>query len=169
MIIHSLEGRHRQRVVEFFEAGGVDGKRIEFFRRLSPEKYFEVYQRVDLGLDPFPYPGHTTLLDGLWMGVPSVVTTGSTAVSRGAASILSTLGLADWVARDRDEYIAKAVAAAGDLQRLARLRATLREKLAGSELMDGAGFASRLEQRFRGLWKNWCNFSGKGASKRAST
>jgi protein O-GlcNAc transferase len=155
MIIHSLEGRHRRTVLEFFRAGGVDPARIEFVGRLSPEKYFQLYHRIDLCLDPFPYPGHTTLLDGISMGVPAIAMTGSTAVSRGAAEILSTVGLADFVARHPPEYVAKAIAAAGDLTQLAKLRSTFRGKLASSRLMDGRQFASELEETYRRLWLDY--------------
>jgi protein O-GlcNAc transferase len=169
MIIHSLEGRHRSAVLSFFQAGGVDSGRIEFVGRMSPDKYFQTYHRIDFGLDPFPYPGHTTLLDGLWMGVPSVALSGSTAVSRGAGAILGIMGLPDWAAGNRDEYVAKAIAGARDLGRLAEVRKSLRTTMAGSILMNGRQFASDMEETYRRLWKKWCNFSREGASNKPAT
>jgi predicted O-linked N-acetylglucosamine transferase (SPINDLY family) len=156
MLIHSLEGRHRQSALDLFRLGGVDPGRIEFFGRLDPDKYFQMFHRVDLGLDPFPYPGHTTVLDGLWMGVPSIATTGATAVSRGAAAILSSLGQSDWIAQNRGEYVSKAVVAAANLAGLSQTRAELREQMKKSGLMDGRKFASEMEITFRELWKRWC-------------
>jgi predicted O-linked N-acetylglucosamine transferase (SPINDLY family) len=156
MLIHSLEGSHRQRVVETFERGGVSGERIEFVGRLEPAEYFRLYHRVDFCLDPFPYPGHTTLLDGLWMGVPAISMTGPTAVSRGGGAILTHLGLKDWIVGSSQEYVARAAEMCGDLAKLSNLRGNLRRKLQMSPLMDGRGFAGELEEVFRKVWRTWC-------------
>jgi len=56
------------------------------------------YDRIDIALDPFPYPGGTTTCDALWMGVPVITLAGQTAVSRGGKSILTNLGLTDMIA-----------------------------------------------------------------------
>ena len=34
------------------------------------EQYFNSYHEIDIGLDTFPYNGHTTSMDSMWMGVP---------------------------------------------------------------------------------------------------
>jgi len=41
-----------------------------------------------LGLDTFPYNGHTTSLDSFWMGVPVVTRVGRTSVGRGGLTQL---------------------------------------------------------------------------------
>jgi len=85
-------------------------------------EYLLTYNRIDLGLDPFPYNGHTTSLDSLWMGVPMVTLVGETAVSRVVWSQLSNLGLTELAAHTPDEYVKIAVDWAKDLPRLAALR-----------------------------------------------
>jgi protein O-GlcNAc transferase len=155
MLIHTLHGDHRNSVLEVFSRAGVHPDRIEFIERLPPDKYFQLYHRLDFCLDPFPYPGHTTLLDGLWMGVPSITIPGSTAVSRGASCILSILGLSDWIARTPEEYVSKAVAMNHALRKLADLRNTLRRRLQQSPLMDGQGFAAAMEEALRRVWRRY--------------
>ena len=78
---------------------------------------------MDLGLDPFPYNGHTSTLDALWMGVPVITLAGRTAVGRGGVSILSNVGLTELIAQTPEQYVAIAVELAGDRARLAALAA----------------------------------------------
>ena len=53
----------------------------------------ETYHQIDIGLDTFPYNGHTTSLDSFWMGVPVVTLVGQTVVGRAGLSQLTNLGL----------------------------------------------------------------------------
>ena len=63
----------------------------------------------------------------------------------------------DWVTNDVDAYVARAVAAAADIDALARLRAELRARFAASPLRDAAGLAREIEAAYRTLWRRWCN------------
>ena len=73
-----------------------------------------------------------------------------------ALSHLSNVGLTETIARDLDEYVELAVALAGDLPRLAALRAGLRERMAASPLCDGKRFAANLLDVLWGVWQEWC-------------
>ena len=80
----------------------------------------------------------------MWMGVPVITCPGETFASRHSLSHLSTVGLAETIARDFDEYVELAVTLAADLPRLAILRAGMRERMAASPLCDGKRFAANL-------------------------
>ena len=60
------------------------------------------------------------------MGVPVLTCPGETFASRHTLSHLSSVGLTETVASTLEEYVELAVALAGDLPRLASLRAGLR-------------------------------------------
>lgn len=105
--------------------------------------YLAAFTRVDIALDPSPYSGGMTTLDGLWMGVPVLTLPGAAPISRQGLSFVQTLGLADdWVARDADDFVRLAALRVQDRKALATLRAGLRERMAASPLCDAGRFAA---------------------------
>ena len=112
-----------------------------------------MYHRIDLSLDPIPYNGHTTSLDGFWMGVPTVTLLGRTVVGRAGWSQLCNLGLKELAARTPEEFVQIATDLAGDLARLAEVRASLRQRMEASPLMNGRLFARHMESAFRQMWQ----------------
>jgi predicted O-linked N-acetylglucosamine transferase (SPINDLY family) len=150
------QGSHRQRTLEVLRHKGIADDRVEFADPRPRREYLELYHRVDLMLDPFPYGGHTTSLDALWMGVPVVSLAGPQIVSRAGLSQLSNLGLQELVALTEDDYVRIAADLATDLPRLADLRTTLRSRMQASVLMNGERFARGIERAFRAMWRRWC-------------
>jgi predicted O-linked N-acetylglucosamine transferase (SPINDLY family) len=155
LILHTHAGSHREMVLAKFAGLGVDPGRIELVGYLPMGEYLRTFNRVDVALDPFPYPGGTTSCDAAWMGVPIVTLAGSTAVSRGGASVLSHLGLRELIAKDASQYEQIAVDLAADFRRLAELRAGLRDRIQKSALMDAPGFARDVESAYRRMWHEW--------------
>ena len=127
------------------------------------------HAEIDLMLDTFPQSGGITTLDALLMGVPVVTLLGERVPGRVSASLLTTLGLDDLVARTADEYVEIAARLAGDLDRLARERATLRDRLLASPIADAEQYTRAVEATYRDLWRRWCDDraargEGRGAS-----
>jgi protein O-GlcNAc transferase len=156
LLLHAHAGSHRDRVRALLAARGIRPERLLFVGLLPAEEYFRVYHRIDVALDPFPYGGGTTTCDALWMGVPVVSLAGPLAVGRGGVSILSNVGLPDLVAHDAEQYVRLGVELVRDLPRLAGLRATLRQRMQQSPLMDASRFARHVEAAYRAMWHRWC-------------
>jgi predicted O-linked N-acetylglucosamine transferase (SPINDLY family) len=156
LFILAPRGSHRQRVTESFRDRGVDSSRVDFLDRCPRAKYLKLFHQLDLLLDTFPYNGHTTSLDSFWMGVPVVSLAGKTAVSRAGLSLATNLGLTELVATDAQQFVNIAIGLADDLPRLAKLRATLRQRMQDSPLMDAPRFTRNLEAAFRQMWQRWC-------------
>jgi len=121
------------------------------------------YGDVDIALDSFPYNGTTTTCDALWMGVPVIALAGGRHAARVGASLLAHAGLTDLVGRDTDDYVAKATALAHDFDRLAALRAGLRDRVRRSPLGDPQRFTSSLEAAYRSMWRDWCAAPARGS------
>jgi predicted O-linked N-acetylglucosamine transferase (SPINDLY family) len=112
---------------------------------------------VDIALDPFPYPGGTTTVEGLWMGVPVLTLTASSFLSRQGVGILMNTGLADWVANSADEYVALALSHVRDLQRLAILRNGLRYQALAAPIMNAQCFTRQFESMLRDMVNKYTN------------
>jgi len=149
-------GEPRGRIVAFFAAHGVAAERVEFFAHHARYEYLRLYQRIDVGLDPFPYNGITTTCDALTMGVPVLTLPGTMPASRAGLSLLTTVGLPELALGSGEEYVAAAAALAADLPRLAELRATLRARMQASPLTDAPRFAGQMEAACRTRWERWC-------------
>jgi len=136
-----------------FSVHGIDETRLLLEGPSSREQYFATYHRVDLALDPFPYPGGTTSVEGLWMGVPVLTRRGERFVSHLGEMVLKTVGLSDWIAADTDDYVARAVAAAADPAPLAALRAGLRARVERSPLADAPRFTAHWMAAIEQMWQ----------------
>ena len=156
LAILAAPGPHREQTRQFFREKGIAGERLAFVVRRPRLEYLKLHHRLDVALDPFPYTGHTTTLDALWMGVPVVTLAGRTAVSRGAKSILYNLGLSELVAYTPEEYVSIATDLAKDLEQLQLLRHQLRERMQQSALVDAPRFARNMECAYRTMWRRWC-------------
>jgi len=119
----------------------------------SSDEHLDEYNKVDIALDTFPYPGVTTSLEALWMGVPVLCMQGDRLLPRTAGSIAINAGLPDWIASDAEEYVALAVKYASDLESLSRLRTVLRKQVLTSPLFDAPRFAHNFEDALWGIWR----------------
>jgi predicted O-linked N-acetylglucosamine transferase (SPINDLY family) len=149
-------GNARQWVLAEMLKHSIAADRIGFVPKLPRGRYLEVYHQIDIALDTLPYNGHTTSLDALWMGVPVVTLVGKTIVGRAGFSQLSNLGLTELVAETPEQYVTIAADLAGDVDRLKRLRAGLRDRMRNSPLMDAVQFTRDIESAYRRMWRTWC-------------
>jgi predicted O-linked N-acetylglucosamine transferase (SPINDLY family) len=151
------EASSRQRLTGQFAEHGIPGERIEMLGRVGRLRgHLELYHRVDLALDTYPYHGTTTTCEALWMGVPVVSLAGRTHASRVGVSLLSNVGLPEFIAENPDQYFSIATGLAGDLSKLAQLRSSLRTRMERSPLMNARQFAADIEAAYRQMWRNWC-------------
>jgi protein O-GlcNAc transferase len=139
----------KQKIEQAFVEAGINSDRIDVIAQMGFRDYLRQYGRIDIALDTFPYNGHTTTLDALWMGVPVITLVGSRAVSRGGLSLLTNLNLAELAAKDESDFVKAATRLAADLPRLSELRNTLRSRLLNSPLANAAEFARNLEVLYR--------------------
>lgn len=144
----------REHLQKQLSRSGIAPEQVTLVEARSRDHYLAAHAEVDIILDTFPFTGGTTTCEALLMGVPTVTLAGDTMLARQGASLLTCAGLGDWVAHNKEEYVAMALAQAADADRLARLRAGLRQQVLGSPLFDASLFAGRLEDALYGMWRH---------------
>ena len=154
-------------VIERFAAHGIARERLQLQGPSSRVDYLAAYGQVDIALDPFPFTGGTTTVEALWMGVPVLSLNGDRLLSRQSASILRNVGLDDWIAKSQDEYLAKAIGFAQNINALAPLRSASRQRLIQSPVCDAPRFAVQFEQALRAMWHSHCESTVNKAARRS--
>ena len=124
-------------------------------------------QAMQLGLLPRMRVLQTSVTVRGQIFVPVVTLLGDSYLRRMTASHLIPIGLGDLVAKTPDDFVEIAVRLAGDPQRLAELRATLRDRLLASPLMDRPGYARSVDAMFRDLWRRWAGDQPRSAKSTA--
>ena len=147
----------QQSMRDRFAVHSIYSQRLTLSPLVARSAYLAPYQQVDIALDPFPYPGITTTVESLWMGVPVLTLEGKSFISRQGVGLSMNAGLASWIARNEDDYVALAAKHAGDLDALALVRANLRERVADSPIFDNRRFADHFATALRDMWKRWCS------------
>ena len=143
-----------------FEQLGIDPNRIELHGRKSLFEHLAMYGKMDISLDTYPYHGTTTTCEALWMGVPVISLIGKQHSCRVGLTLLKRLDMDFFAASTPEEYVAKATALAHKPEALAKIRASMRARMAASPLCDPIRFAGNMEQAYRQMWHKWCKSQG---------
>ncbi|CDH44154.1 tetratricopeptide repeat protein [Candidatus Contendibacter odensensis] len=155
----------RAALVERFARYGIGAERLCLEGVETIRAALARYHEIDIALDSFPYGGGATTAQALWMGVPVLTLHGDRFIGRLGESLLRTVGLPEWVVKDRDDYVAKAVAFAADVAALDTLRQTVRARLLTSPVCNAPNFARGLEAAYRQMWEAWCAENGQSSTE----
>jgi len=105
---------------EFKKYGVIDS--IIFLEKRKLESHYNLYKKIDIALDTFPYNGVTTTFEALSMGVPVITMKGYNFNSRCGESIIKNLGIENLIGNNEEDYILKAQNIADDQEELSKLR-----------------------------------------------
>jgi predicted O-linked N-acetylglucosamine transferase (SPINDLY family) len=151
----SLRDDTRQVFLKQFARRGLAENRLTLTHKTRDDKFLSVYEDIDIALDVFPWTGHGTACEALWQGVPVLTLRGNRHAGRMVASVLTQVGLTDWIADNPEDFVAKALRFANDRDLLTELRTGLRGRMQRSPLCDGKAFTRHLEDAYRTMWRTW--------------
>ena len=107
------------------------------------------YNMIDLALDTFPYNGGTTSLECSWMCVPLLAKVGDRFVSKCGESVNKSLGLAQLIAKNSDEYVSIATNYSKNLKSLQKVKEYLIQNRSKFKIFNSKDFADELGNSFK--------------------
>jgi protein O-GlcNAc transferase len=126
---------------------GIPAHHIEIAGYIADQRdHLNLYNRIDLALDTFPYHGTTTTCEALLMGVPVLTIAGDRHASRVGVSLLSAIDAGELITPDPATFLDRAAALLADPKSLAHYRQTLPTALRESRLTDALHYGNQWSQ-----------------------
>ena len=122
-------------------------------KRNDFSSHINIYDKIDLCLDTFPYNGVTTTIEALWKNVPVLTKAGYNFNSRCGESILKNANIKDFIATSNDDYIEKAIFYANNINELDKNRKNLFNQIKETPLFDTKGFSDDFCQALENMQK----------------
>lgn len=138
----------RDNLVRWMENAGIASERIIFADPVAYPDHIARLQAADIGLDTFPYNGHTTTSDKLWAGLPVPTFKGTHFASRVTESLLRALGVDELVADTPELYVELCVSLAKNPDQLRAVKDKVAAHRTVAPLFDTTRFIRHLEKAF---------------------
>jgi predicted O-linked N-acetylglucosamine transferase (SPINDLY family) len=138
----------RDNLVRWMENAGIASERIIFADPVAYPDHIARLQAADIGLDTFPYNGHTTTSDKLWAGLPVPTFKGTHFASRVTESLLRALGVGELVADAPELYVELCVSLAKNPDQLRAVKDKVAAQRTVAPLFDTTRFIRHLEKAF---------------------
>lgn len=150
----------RENLLARFEACGLPADRVDLLGATSRSEHLAAFNRVDICLDPFPQNGGVSTWEALQMGVPVVAKLGTSLPSRAAGSILTALGLPEWVTESREAYIDIATNRGSEIDELDKLRRELPDRIRATAASNPVSYGQAVDEAYRAMWQRYCSSGG---------
>jgi len=146
-------------ILKKFEKNGVKSENLIFLGETKTRREtLEVYNQIDIALDPFPFQGVTNTCESIWMGVPVLILKGNRYVFNFGESINANLNMSEWIAKDEKDYVSKAIKFTNDIKKISLIRKDLRDLIINSPVCDSINLSKHFSEM---LWDKWKKFSLK--------
>ena len=152
--IKSLE--IKDSLIQKFNSYGIEKNRIILKENIkSKSSAIAMYNQIDIALDPFPYNGVTTSHEAILMGVPILTMKGERPHSKMGESLNLNISMKDWIAKNNDDYIYKAINFSKDISKLSVLKKELFNSAKNTTSFNSNLFIDEFENE---MWKIWYKF-----------
>jgi protein O-GlcNAc transferase len=143
------------RVEQALKPYKIDKSRLLFQGATAFDDTMSNYNQADLCLDTYSYGAVSTSSNALWQGIPTLTLDGKLLQAATTADVMRKAGLPQFVAKDRAEYIRKAVYFANNPQELLPIRRDIRAKLKQMPRFNPDLFTPGFEEACRSMWQDW--------------
>lgn len=136
----------KNNILDKFINNGVSRDQIVFLKREKEiHDHLKLYNKANIALDTFPYPGVTTSFEAIMMGVPVLTMKGFNMNSRCGESINKNIKMDHLIADNDEDYVKKAISFTKEKNNLVIYGKPLREKALSSPLFDAETFVKDFE------------------------
>ncbi len=136
---------------------GVAPERLVFAARMPLPDHMARQKAADLFLDTHPYNAGATASNALKMGLPVLTRVGTSYAARMGASLLTAVGLPEFIVETPQAYEDLAVALANDPVQMAAIRRKLSADLPSSPLFDTTRATRDIESVFVAMYERYRN------------
>ena len=139
-------------LINKFKKENIEEDKIEILsRKRTYSEHLESYNKINLSLDTFPYPGVTTSFESVSMGTPVLTMKGFNFNSRCGESINKNLNLENLIANNEKDYIDKALSIKKENKIDQKYKQNLRSEALESCLFDTETFAKDFGSLLKSL------------------
>ena len=143
----------KENLIKKFKDRGVKENKVIFLRtEKNIDEHLNLYNKIDLALDTFPYPGVTTSFEAVLMGVPVLTMRGHNLNSRCGESININLQMESFIAKNKDDYFDKAIFFQNKPEALKKFSNNLRNKALSSPLFDTENFTKDFTETLKKIY-----------------
>ena len=133
----------KRKIIKNFDKIKINKNQLITEGKSSRGTYLESYNKVDIMLDTFPISGSTTSFDSSYMGVPTLTKINENSFwFRTGESINKNLNMNDWIAKDENDYVQKAIKFSENKNHLINLKSELRNLAMKSSLFVSKNYSN---------------------------
>ncbi len=144
----------RENFLKKFSNNGINQNRLIIEGASTRSQYLECYNQVDIILDTFPASGGTTSFEAAYMGVPVLTKVCDKSFwFRSGECVNKNLNMYDWIAKNEDDYIEKAIKFSKSKNHLVSLKSELRNIAFKSSLFDTENFSNDFHEMLLNITK----------------
>ena len=154
LILKSSLNVNNNIIYEKFEKFGVHNsiKIYESSNFKDIKDHINLYKKIDIALDTFPYNGVTTTFEALWSGVPVISMKGYNMNSRCGESILKNGKIDSLISENKKDYITKALYYSKNIDKLEELRLKIFNNILNSPLFDSKKFSIEYQNKLLSVY-----------------
>ena len=135
----------RKKFIKKFDDCKVSKNQLIIEGKSSRSEYLDCYNKIDIVLDTFPAAAGSTSFEASYMGVPILTKINENSFwFRTGESINKNLNMNDWIAKDENDYVQKAIKFSENKNYLANLKIDLRNLAHKSSLFDAKNYSDNF-------------------------
>jgi protein O-GlcNAc transferase len=154
LILKSSSPRDVTKLTEKFKKNDVLKSIVFENTKNNIKDHLNLYQKIDIALDTFPYNGVTTSFEAIWMGVPVLTMRGYNFHSRCGESINKNIKLDCLIAKNEDDYFIKAKELSENTEMLLNIRKIIFRDALTSPLFDVKRFSNEFFNSLEKIYYN---------------